>query len=232
MKLAIMQPYFLPYIGYFQLIAAVDMFVVYDNIKYTKKGWFNRNRMLQNGTDAMFSLPLKKDSDALNVVQRELAVNFERDKLLKQFRGAYASAPNFAHTWPVLERIVNCEESNLFRYINRSIGELCAHLDIRTEIRISSDVPIDHSKKSQDKVLAICRALGASRYLNPIGGLELYDRGTFLQHGIELQFFRSTPMEYTQLGMPFVPGLSMIDVMMLNAPDKVRAMVREGYELV
>eukprot|EP01036_Dinobryon_divergens_P050949 gene50949-68197_t len=76
MKVGIMQPYFLPYIGYFQLIAAVDLFVVYDNIKYTKKGWINRNRLLQNGTDAVFSLPLKKDSDALDVRERELAADF------------------------------------------------------------------------------------------------------------------------------------------------------------
>jgi len=89
MRLAIMQPYFFPYIGYFQLIAAVDMFIVYDNIKYTKKGWINRNRMLQNGKDMMFSLPLKGDSDTLDVFQRKLAADFNRDKLLNQFNEAY-----------------------------------------------------------------------------------------------------------------------------------------------
>ena len=91
MRLAIMQPYFFPYIGYFQLIAAVDQFIVYDNIKYTKKGWINRNRMLQNGKDVMFSLPLKSDSDFLDVCERELAADFNRDKLLNQLKGAYRS---------------------------------------------------------------------------------------------------------------------------------------------
>ena len=86
--IAIMQPYFFPYIGYFQLIAAVDMFIVYDNIKYTKKGWINRNRLLNRGKNVIFSLPLKNDSDYLNVCQRELAADFNRDKLLHQFKGA------------------------------------------------------------------------------------------------------------------------------------------------
>ena len=98
MNLAIMQPYFLPYIGYFQLIKAVDQFIVYDNIKYTKKGWFNRNRMLQNGKDVTFSLPLKRDSDSLDVCERELAADFNRDKLVNQFKGAYRYAPYFPQT--------------------------------------------------------------------------------------------------------------------------------------
>ena len=96
-----MQPYFFPYIGYFQLIAAVDLFIVYDNIKYTKKGWFNRNRLLQNGKDVMFSLSLKNDSDTLDVCERELAASFNRDKLLGQFKEAYRRAPYFAQTFPL-----------------------------------------------------------------------------------------------------------------------------------
>jgi len=101
---AIMQPYFLPYIGYFQLMSAVDTFIVYDNIKYTKKGWFNRNRLLQNGADVMFSLPLKSDSDHLDVRDRNLAADFKREKLLNQFRGAYARAPFFGTTFRWLKR--------------------------------------------------------------------------------------------------------------------------------
>ena len=114
-KLAIMQPYFLPYIGYFQLIAAVDQFIVYDNIKYTKKGWINRNRMLQNGKDVMFSLPLKSDSDFLDVCERELAADFNRDKLLNQLKGAYRHAPYFEQTYPLLEKIVRYEDARTMR---------------------------------------------------------------------------------------------------------------------
>jgi hypothetical protein len=232
MKLAIMQPYFFPYIGYFQLIAAVDQFVVYDNIKYTKKGWTNRNRMLQNGKDVMFSLPLKSDSDALHVCARELAANFNRDKLLNQLAGAYRHAAYFDQTFALLEQIVRYEDPNLFRYLHHSIVRVCAHLGLSTDIRISSEIDIDHDLKGQDKVLALCQALGAQTYINAIGGMALYDREVFQTQGVTLKFIRSRLFEYPQFGAPFVPWLSMVDVMMFNAPEQVSAVVRGCYELV
>ena len=176
MRLAIMQPYFFPYIGYFQLISAVDMFIVYDNIKYTKKGWINRNRMLQNGKDVMFSLPLKGDSDYLNVCERELAEDFNRDKLLNQFKAAYRPAPYFAQTFPLIEQIVRYQDMNLFRFLHHSIVKTCEHLGVATEIGISSGIAIDHDLKNQDKVLALCEAVGASTYVNAIGGMRLYSK--------------------------------------------------------
>ncbi len=232
MRLGIMQPYFLPYIGYFQLLASVDQFVLYDNIKYTKKGWINRNRMLLNGTDAMFSLPLKKGSDSLDVVERELAAEFDRSKLLNQFKGAYGHAPQFNLTYPVLERIVQYEESNLFRYIHHSIIQLCEYLGIKTEIRISSEIPIDHELKGQDKVLALCKAAGADTYINTIGGVDLYDKGDFRFQGIDLQFIKSRPFEYAQFGDAFVPWLSIIDVLMFNPKEVICAYYLNAYEII
>jgi len=232
MNLGIMQPYFLPYIGYFQLLASVDQFIVYDNIKYTKKGWINRNRMLLNGTDAMFSLPLKKGSDSLDVVQRELAADFDRTKLLNQFKGTYGRAPQFELTYPVLERIVRHEDANLFRYIHHSIVRLCEHLGIKTEIRISSEITIDHELKGQDKVLALCKAAGADTYINTIGGVELYAKDDFRIQGIDLQFIKARPFEYAQFGAPFVPWLSIVDVLMFNPLNMVRACINENYELI
>jgi hypothetical protein len=227
-----MQPYFLPYIGYFQLIGAVDVFVVYDNIKYTKKGWINRNRFLQNGADAMFSLPLKKDSDFLDVVERELAEDFSRDKFLNQLKGAYGRAPHFAETYPLLEQIVRYEDRNLFRFIHHSIVCICQHLDIRTEIRVSSDIAVDHELKSQDKVIALCQALGADTYINAIGGLGLYENKAFNACAIELKFIKSKPFEYAQFGKDFVPWLSIADVLMFNSLDAVREGISSNYELM
>ncbi|PBI87005.1 WbqC-like protein family protein [Variovorax boronicumulans] len=233
MKVGIMQPYFLPYIGYFQLIAAVDLFVVYDNIKYTKKGWINRNRLLQGGADAVFSLPLKKDSDALDVVERELAADFNRQKLLNQFIGAYRSAPYFEPCIELLHSLVMNEETNLFRYIHGSIVQTCSYLGITTPIAISSGVPADHAQKGEDRVLAICEACHADTYINTIGGLELYSRERFSQEGIALQFIRSLPIEYKQFGKdPFVPWLSMVDVMMFNPADEIRDSLLPKFELV
>jgi WbqC-like protein family len=228
---AIMQPYFFPYIGYFQLIAAVDKFIVYDNIKYTKKGWVNRNRLLQNGCDRLFSLPLKNASDSLDIRERELAADFNRDRLVNQFIEAYRRAPNFGQTLPLVEIVVGYEDTNLFRFLYHAITRTCEHLGITTKIIISSTVGIDHGLKNQAKVLALCDAVGAGIYVNPIGGVELYSGGAFQAQGIELKFLRSTPFEYPQFDKPFVAWLSIIDVLMFNTVDTVKTCISTNYEL-
>ncbi|MDX8411657.1 MAG: WbqC family protein [Mariprofundaceae bacterium] len=232
MRVGIMQPYFFPYIGYFQLINAVDLFIVYDNIKYTKKGWINRNRFLQNGRDVLFSVPLKKDSDCLDVRERKLAGDFNRDKLLCQIKGAYQRAPFFAQTFPLIERIVRYEDTNLFHFLHHSIVKSCEHLGIMTEIRTSSGIAIDHELKGQDKVIALCESLGASIYVNAIGGRELYSKDAFQEKGIGLKFIQSKPFEYGQFGNVFVPWLSIIDVMMFNSIDSIQTCISTNYDLI
>jgi len=228
---AIMQPYFLPYLGYFQLIAAVDEFIVYDNIKYTKKGWINRNRMLSNGADVMFSLPLKNAPNRLDVVERELAPGPHR--WLAQLKGAYRHAPHYAQSVPLLETIAACPDTNLFRFLHHALLQCCAHLAIDTPIRISSGIAIDHSLAAQDKVMALCEALGARSYINPIGGTGLYAGADFAARGIDLHFLRARPLDYAQSGAaPFVPWLSIVDVLMFNPLDTVRAWVRGHYDLL
>jgi WbqC-like protein family len=232
MKLGIMQPYFMPYIGYFQLIAAVDLFIVYDNIKYTKKGWINRNRMLLNDADVMFSLPLKKASDTLDVIQRELSADFNRNKLLSQFKGGYGQAPHFPETFQLLERIFGCEDQNLFQYIYHSLIEICRHLGIKTKIRVSSNVPINHDLKAQDKVLAFCDAMEADTYINTIGGTDLYNKDEFRARGVDLKFIKAKPFEYEQFNAAFVPWLSIVDLLMFNPIDVVQDCIHSNYELI
>jgi hypothetical protein len=232
MKVAIMQPYLLPYVGYFQLIAAVDLFIVYDNIQYTKKGWINRNRICRNGAAATFSLPLKSASDHLNVCERELAADFKRVKLLNQIKGAYERAPFFAHVFPLIERIVRFDENNLFRFLYYSIRATLEFLNIGTEIRISSGIAIDHSLKKHNKVIALCRAVGARTYVNASGGTDLYSRDDFESQGIGLKFIRSKPFEYRQFELTFVPLLSIVDVLMFNSIDEVRNCILNNYELI
>jgi hypothetical protein len=227
-----MQPYFFPYIGYFQLISAVDLFILYDNIKYTKKGWISRNRMLQNGKDVTFSLPLRSDSDHLNVCKRELAVDFNRDKLLNRFQEAYRRAPYFAQTFPLVDQVVRYEDTNLFRFLHHSVVKICEYLGITTEIRISSSVAIDHELKNQDKVLALCKAVGTNTYVNAIGGKALYSKEVFREKGIELKFVQSSPFEYAQFGNAFVPWLSIIDVMMFNPLDTIQTYISTNFELI
>jgi hypothetical protein len=232
MKVGIMQPYFLPYIGYFQLIAAVDLFIVYNNIKYTKKGWINRNRMLLNGTDTNFSLPLAKDSDHLNVVDRKLSPDFNRLKFLNQMRGAYIKAPEFNKVWPLLKKIVERNENNLFRFLYFSILEICNYLDIKTKIFLSSEVLIDHDLKGQDKVIALCKAVDATTYINTSGGIDLYSKEVFDRAGVQLKFIKSLPCEYEQLGNEFVPWLSIIDVLMFNSVTDVKNIFLKRYQII
>jgi hypothetical protein len=234
MKLAIMQPYIFPYIGYFQLINAADKFVLYNNIQFTKKGWINRNRILFNGKDEYITLPLKKDSDFLNVDERKLAETFKTDriKLLRRIKEAYRKAPELNTVYPLLEAVLNNEEENLFSFIFNSIQQVCKYLDIKTEFIISSTISIDHQLKSQDKVIAICSALGAVNYINPIGGIELYSKEIFQQNNIGLNFIKSNPVEYRQFENEFVPWLSIIDVLMFNSKQQVQQYLQSFYTII
>jgi hypothetical protein len=226
-----MQPYFLPYIGYWQLITAVDVFVVYDNIKYTKKGWINRNRFLLNGAEAVFSLPLRKDSDFLDVNQRFLADSYDREDLLNRFREAYRKAPEFSSVVPLLEQIIRNPAANLFEYILGSIRAVCGFLEITTPLVVSSSIDCDHSLKSAERVQAICKALGADTYVNPVGGMELYSKDDFARNGIDLKFLKALPFQYEQTGNVFVPWLSILDVLMFNSKERTRSQVYNGYSL-
>jgi hypothetical protein len=231
MKLAIMQPYFLPYIGYFQLMAAVDTFVVYDNIKYTKKGWINRNRWLQNGTDVTFTLPLVKDPDFLNIDARVVSEEFDNAKFLNQLRGNYSKAPYFNPTYALMESLLPGKERNLFAVLLHALQCICNHLAIKTEIKIASTIATDHTLKGQDRVLDLCRCTKATRYINAIGGTALYDPRDFSAAGVELRFIRSRPLEYPQFNAPFIPWLSIVDVLMFNPVTTVQAYLSE-FDLI
>lgn len=232
MKLAIMQPYFSPYIGYWQLINMVDVFVLYDNIEFSKKGWFHRNNILVNGKRTLFTIPLRKDSDYLDVVDRYLADDAGRQikRILAQIENSYKKAPCFEEVFPLLKDIFQKQEENLFKYIFNSILKICEYLNINTEFVISSEVAIDHDLKSQDKVIAINKALKASNYINAIGGVTLYETEEFEKNGLELEFLEAEIVEYSQFGRPFEPYMSIIDVMMFNNPEQIQIMLN-SYRL-
>ncbi|MEK7954052.1 WbqC family protein [Luteolibacter soli] len=224
MKLAIMQPYFFPYIGYFQLMHAVDEFIVYDNIQFTKKGWINRNRILVNGADSYIGIPLKKDSDYLNVVDRYLADVWpeEQKSLLNRLTGSYRKAPHFESVFPLIKEIIQSEERNLFGFLLSSLVKVKNHIGITTPLIVSSSLAIDHALRSEEKVMALCKARNAQVYMNPIGGVELYSKESFRGDGIELQFLKADNIQYPQFSNEFVPFLSIIDVLMFNSQERVR----------
>lgn len=216
-----MQPYFFPYLGYFQLIKEVDKFVIYDNIQYTKKGWINRNRYLVNGESKYITIPLKKDSDYLDVVDRWISEDFDKIKLLNQIKEAYKKAPYFSDTYRLLEECIQYSENNLFGFIYNSIIKVVEYLQIDTEVVISSSIDINHSLKSKDKVIEICKAIGGDVYVNPVGGMELYSKAEFDEKGLLLNFIQMQEVRYEQFDREFVPMLSIIDVLMFNSKETV-----------
>jgi hypothetical protein len=233
MKVAIMQPYFFPYIGYFQLINSVDKFIIYDNIQYTKKGWINRNRILVNKKDQLITLPIKKDSDYLNVVERELSKSWEIDKnkMLNVIKSSYNKAPYFQDTFELISKCLNNPETNLFKFIYDSIISINNYLEIKTPIIISSTIDADHTLKSQDKVLSLCKKQNADIYINSIGGVELYDKETFRNNSIKLNFIKSNSIQYKQFNNEFISWLSIIDVMMFNSKQQIKEYLN-NYTLI
>jgi len=230
-KIAIMQPYFLPYIGYFQLINAVDEFVVYDNIQFSKRGWINRNRYQINGKEALFSVPIKKDSDYLDVVERVLADDYMRlnGKTLRKLQEAYKKAPFFMEVWPVLNSSFLYSKSiNLFDFIFNSIKLVLDYLEVNTEVTISSTIKgLNEDLIAVDRVLDISSKIQASTYINPIGGKELYNKQTFKKQNIELKFHQVNELWYDQKNASFLPNLSIIDVMMYNSPNEIKKMLND-----
>lgn len=232
MKIAIMQPYFCSYIGYYQLINSVDKFVICDNMQYTKRGWFNRNRILDNGTDRIFTIPIKKDNRYLNVNLRFLADNSieERNRILKQIQTLYKKASFFSQNYPLVRRLFIQNNNNLFDFIHYSVVELCFNLDIKTEIILCSSLDIDHELKSQDRIIEMCKYFKPDTYINSIGGKELYDKKVFKKEGIDLKFIKSKNIEYAQFNHEFVPWLSIIDLLMFNDIEQIKSYLNE-YEL-
>ena len=214
----------MPYIGYFQLIHSVDEFVVYDNIQYTKKGWINRNRILVDARDSYITLPLKADSDYLDIRERSLALTWprERSKMLNRIRMAYRKAPHFDPVYAVIEKIILHENDNLFGFILNSLTVINEHLEITTPLLVSSEIPIDHKLRSEAKVLEICAARKADTYLNPIGGVALYGRADFERKGVTLRFLQTRDFQYAQFCGEFIPFLSIIDVMMFNSLNVIK----------
>jgi hypothetical protein len=219
MRLGIMQPYFLPYIGYFQLIKAVDKYVVYDDVNYIKGGWVNRNYILVNGDKKMFTITLKGASP--NKLFNEIEVGDDFKKLIKTLQMNYSKAPHFESTMQLMDRIISYPNKQLALFITNSFREILSYLKINTKIYISSDLHKNCALKGKDKVIHICKLLGADSYYNAIGGQELYDIEEFDNNGISLSFLKTDDINYSQFNNTFVPYLSMIDVLMFNSVENI-----------
>ena len=229
MKVAIMQPYFLPYIGYWQLMSLVDRYVILDDVNYIKRGWVNRNRILLNGTDHMVTLPLAK-ADAFKKINENMLADIPPN-LEKTIALAYHKAPNYVNVAPLVHDILSCPEKNLARFLTNSIRLVASYIGIETEFLVASETEHDPSLKAQDMILDICMRQGATEYYNAIGGMELYSKELFSHNGIRLGFVRPRLLEYQQFGASFIPGLSILDVLMFCSKDELARQLA-SFEIV
>jgi hypothetical protein len=229
LTLAIMQPYFLPYLGYFQLMAKADAFVLFDDVPYINRGWINRNRININGEAHLFTVPLQQASQ--NRLICEILVGDDpawRKKMLKSVQQAYARAPQISRTLPLLESIVNHPASNLADYLRHSLATLRDYMGLSTELIDSSRRYGNRELKAQARIIDICQREKAGNYINAIGGTELYERAAFEAAGMELAFLNPVLRPYDTGKVPFVPGMSIIDVLMHNDPEAVAEHLNAG----
>ena len=233
MKVGIMQPYFMPYIGYFQLINAVDKFVLLDDVQYINRGWINRNRILMNNGDFVFNLPIKKAARHLNINERFFAQSFndETEKLKKCFYYAYHKAPYYNEVEEVLLDIFSYNNLNVSQFICHSLEAVCKYLDIKTFIYTSSEIIKNEALKKQDRIIEINKIMNSSNYINPIGGTQLYCKDVFEANNIILNFIKTKNIVYKQYDNDFIPNLSIIDVMMFNSKEEIKELLKE-YELI
>jgi hypothetical protein len=228
MIVAIMQPYFFPYIGYFQLIAQVQRFIFHDDVQYIKEGWVNRNRILRNGKPVWITVPVRNASHSLAIDQRTyLLTAISIGRILRRIENCYRKAPRFAEIFAMLHELMNFGDPNvgafninLIRHVSRSLG-------IVTEFLQSSELRAAKALGGQPRVLDLCTKACATSYLNPISGSGLYDAKVFAAAGIELRFLKPQSQPYAQFDAPPVPALSIIDVLMFNSNQTIATMLQQ-----
>lgn len=232
MKIGIMQPYFFPYIGYFQLLNMVDKYVVYDTAQFSNNKWGFRNRILINGAPGYFRTKILKASQSKQFNEIKLSNDSEtKIKNIHSLEYSYAKAPHFSEVMAILEPFLTADYDNLSEFNVASIRLICDYLGIKTQILLFSELDIDKDLKMQYRIFDVCRALGGNEYINAIGGTELYDFTEFRENGIELAFLKTDDIVYSQFGGEFVPDLSIIDVMMFNSIPEILEMLNK-YTLI
>lgn len=230
---AIMQPYFMPYLGYFQLMASVDTFVIYDDVNYINRGWINRNNVLVNGQKTLITVPLKEASQNKKINEIQVLEDRKwRKKICRTIEMNYKKAPHFEKVYEIFEKTVNNSENNLSTFLKDSIVRISQYLDLKVKIiETSSGLDNDLLKKGE-RLMDICHQLNDKIYVNPIGGAEIYTKEEFEEGGIELKFLEMTPRAYPQNKVDqFVPFLSILDVMMMNTPEYIKEELLRDFKI-
>lgn len=231
MTVAIMQPYSFPYLGYYQLIQAVDKFIIYDDVNFINRGWVNRNNILVNDKPFLFTVPLKNASQ--NKLINEIDVMEEiawKKKFLKTIEQSYGKTAQFKKVFLLISEIINTPFKKIHELALTSIEKVSEYLSIPTHIIRSTVDYGNQNLKGQERILDICKREQADRYINPIGGIEIYSLQMFDERGIRLNFLKTNTIRYHQFNNEFVPNLSIIDVLMFNSPKEITDLLKQ-YKL-
>ena len=231
-KIAVMQPYVFPYIGYFQLIYAADVFVFYDDVNYINRGWINRNKILLNGKDQLFTIPCI-DASQNKLIKDVIVLNDKSiSKILTTINIAYKKAPYFADVFPVIEKTFMVEgDISIAQLAINSVINVCEYLNLQRSFKVSSKEYNNRELKKADRLIDICHIEGITSYVNAVGGKEIYTKEYYLANGVALNFLASDKLEYEQFGNTFVPWLSIIDILMFNSKDKINDIMMRSYHL-
>ncbi len=228
-----MQPYFVPYLGYFQLLSAADLFVIHDDVEYSKGGWVNRNRILLAGEPRFLTVALERQSDYAQISDRRISTGYDCKKSVRQLEAAYGRAPYWAEIRSELSSLVCAPTRSLVEFNMVGLTSLRDMLGLTTPIALASDILPNADSVGQRKVIDVCRAVGASEYLNAIGGVELYSTDAFREADIKLEFLRSRLSRYPQgSNQDFVPALSVLDPLAWTGPNGTRDLVLSDYEII
>lgn len=224
-----MQPYFFPYIGYYQLVQSVDEFIFFDDVNFIKKGYIHRNSLLKNCEPFAFTLPVQGVSQNKKIAEHQYVGKFEF--FLATLRSIYGKAPNLDAILALVQETLQGATLNVASLNASSIKLVFEYLEIPKKFTFTSDLRVPNGLKSQSRILEICRRKGASHYNNSIGGQHLYERQEFLNSNIQLQFVQSILTPYPQGNCKsFVPHLSMLDVLMWNDRPRIKKLL-DNYEL-
>ncbi|MCZ2126839.1 MAG: WbqC family protein [Anaerolineales bacterium] len=231
--IAVMQPYLFPYIGYFHLIDASHLFVFYDDVNYITNGWINRNRILLNGKDFLFTVPISKASQNCLVNETALAINDSWKKKFQQtMRQAYGKAPYFSQVESLVCDAFAQDYDSVSDLAIRSVVNVYQYLNLPFNyVKSSVCSPETKGIGKAERLIAIAKQQGYHSYVNAAGGKALYDKEFFRNHGIELGFIESASVQYKQFSNPFVPSLSIIDVLMFNDPKSVQTLLK-SYAII
>ena len=214
-KISVMQPYFFPYLGYWQLLHEVDTFICFDDVNFINKGWINRNKIIMNGQETMITLNLSKASQNKKI--NEIDIFGNNESMLKTIDLSYRRSLNYLLLMPILEGILRFEEKNLAIFLANSIHKISALLKINTTIISSSEFGLPFSGK--EKIIPMCKVQNGAHYVNPIGGIDLYKHDEFNAHGLRLSFLQSDILPYSQNSKLFISKISIIDFLMNVAEE-------------